>query len=69
MNINDLTIGQARELAELFTTGAAIHHQPFEIGKNYLIRTVTMIDTGRVVYDVWDKNPLTAEVISERVMR
>jgi hypothetical protein len=23
--------------------------QPFEIGANYLIRTVTMIDTGRVV--------------------
>ena len=22
---------------------------PYEIGKNYLIRTVTMIDTGRVV--------------------
>lgn len=28
--------------------GQAISH-PYEIGKNYLIRTVTMIDTGRVV--------------------
>ena len=52
MNINDLTIGQARELANLFgntarkedTSGCA-----WEIGKNYLIRTVTMIDTGRLV--------------------
>ena len=50
MNINELTIGQARELAGMFqaqSPGAA--HQPFEIGKPYLIRTVTMIDTGRVV--------------------
>jgi len=49
VNINELTIGQARELAEMFAKQTPANHQPFEIGKNYLIRTVTMIDTGRVV--------------------
>ena len=51
MKIDDLTIGEARQLASMFsapslptdTTG------PWEIGKNYLIRTVTMIDTGKLV--------------------
>ena len=52
MNLDDLTIGQAKELARMFGLGqplppAADH--PFEIGKNYLVRTVTMIDTGRLV--------------------
>jgi hypothetical protein len=47
MKIDDLTVGEARELAKLFSSGASDH--PWEIGKNYLIRTVTMIDTGRLV--------------------
>jgi hypothetical protein len=48
--IDDLTIGEARELARMFggpqdgTDASA-----WEIGKVYLIRTVTMIDTGRLV--------------------
>ena len=45
MNIEELTIKQARELAALFSTQPSTTH-PFEIGKTYLIRTVTMIDTG-----------------------
>jgi len=45
MNIEELTIKQARELAALFSTQPSTTH-PFEIGKPYLIRTVTMIDTG-----------------------
>lgn len=50
MKIDDLTIGQARELAAMFNHQQPIAvHQPFEIGKPYLIRTVTMIDTGRIV--------------------
>lgn len=49
MKIDELTIGQARELAAMFNHQQPCIHQPFEIGKNYLIRTVTMIDTGRVV--------------------
>ena len=49
-DINALTIGQAKELVALFgdaPTGA--DNSAWEIGKNYLIRTVTMIDTGRLV--------------------
>jgi hypothetical protein len=47
MDINDLTIGQAKELAGMFPKCAQDH--PWVIGKNYLIRTVTMIQTGRLV--------------------
>ena len=46
--LDDLTIGDARRLASMF--GAqSIDTSAWEIGKNYLIRTVTMIDTGRLV--------------------
>ena len=50
MDINDLTIRQAKELAALFGNNSvepATH--AWEVGRNYLIRTVTMIDTGRLV--------------------
>ena len=52
MKIDDLTIGEARQLASMFATQPAISNDvpgPWEIGKNYLIRTVTMIDTGKLV--------------------
>lgn len=49
MNINELTIAQVREIAAMFGQTVAKANHPFEIGQNYLIRTVTMIDTGRVV--------------------
>ncbi len=48
VNIDDLTLGEARRLASAFTYQPSTEH-PYEIGKNYLIRTVTMIDTGKVV--------------------
>jgi hypothetical protein len=48
MNINDLTIGEAKALAKMFGNNSC-DDSPYEIGKNYLIRTVTMIDTGRLV--------------------
>jgi hypothetical protein len=53
MNINEMTIGQARELSSLFsteTTQALGAHKetPFEIGESYLIRTVTMAWHGEV---------------------
>jgi hypothetical protein len=47
MNLNDLTIGQAKELAQMFPKCA--QESPWVIGKIYLIRTVTMIQTGRLV--------------------
>ena len=48
MNIDDLTIKQARELSTLFGNPQPLAH-PFEIGKNYIVRTVTMIYTGKLV--------------------
>jgi hypothetical protein len=49
MDINALTIGEAREIAAMFGQQPAVSAHPWEIGKNYLIRTVTMIQTGRLV--------------------
>lgn len=48
MNLNDLTLGQARELAALFGTSKPAD-SPWVVGANYLIRTVTMIDAGTLV--------------------
>ena len=47
MEIDSLTIGEAKKLAELF--GGKQSDHPWKIGKIYLVRTVTMIDTGRLV--------------------
>jgi hypothetical protein len=51
MNIEDLTIKEARELIAMFGNAKTTTEQdnPFVIGKVYLIRTVTMIQTGRLV--------------------
>jgi hypothetical protein len=46
VEIDKLTIGEASQLASMF--GKSNEH-PFEIGAVYLIRTVTMIDTGRLL--------------------
>jgi hypothetical protein len=47
MNIDDLTLGQIKTLAATFST--PVDNSAWDIGENYLIRTVTMIDTGRLV--------------------
>ena len=47
MNIEDVTIKEARQLAALFQPQPASH--PFEIGKPYFIRTVTHHHTGKLV--------------------
>lgn len=61
MNIEDLTIKEARALLEFFNpkpfyaegvigmASQPVDRGPWEIGKTYLIRTVTMIQTGRCV--------------------
>jgi hypothetical protein len=54
MNIDELTLGQIKQIGALLNLqwGAESREPPapvFEIGKTYLIRTVTMIDTGKVV--------------------
>ena len=55
INIEDLTISQVRQLADMFNhhavpiaSASAIVH-PFEVGKNYFIRTVTHHHTGKLV--------------------
>ena len=47
LDIESLTLKEIREIAAIANPQASVH--PWEIGKIYLIRTVTMIDVGRVV--------------------
>jgi hypothetical protein len=49
MDIDKLTIGEVKELAALFRHGQPTDNSAWELSKIYLIRTVTMIDTGRLV--------------------
>jgi len=46
MNINELTIGQAKDLAAMFLTPQ--NAIPFVVGKNYFFRTITHHLTGHV---------------------
>lgn len=47
MNVDELTIGEIKQIQSLMGTTVDTH--PYQIGKNYLIRTVTMIQTGKLV--------------------
>jgi hypothetical protein len=53
MNIEDLTIGEAREIAKMFGSVGRISRTvgpcPWIIGQNYHIRTVTHYWTGKLV--------------------
>lgn len=49
MSINDLTIGELKQLSGLFSDKPICDNSAWEIGEIYLIRTVTMIDTGKIV--------------------
>ena len=58
MNLDELTIGDAKKLVKMFPPEAQCLQtqatsqelaEPWKLGKNYLIRTVTMIQTGRLV--------------------
>ena len=53
MNIDGLTLGQIKEIQSM-CGGKNSKTHPYKIGANYLIRTVTMIQTGRLV-DVTDQ--------------
>lgn len=48
MNISELTIGQLKQLTNMFSSTEPLDCI-WELGAIYLIRTVTMIDTGRLV--------------------
>lgn len=47
--LNEMTIGEAREIAALFTPKDQPETTAFEVGKNYFIRTVTHHYTGKLV--------------------
>ena len=49
IDVDKLTIGELRQLQALLASPAGSCSSPWEIGAAYLIRTVTMIDTGRLV--------------------
>ena len=49
MDINDMKVGEFVELMGLLKQPLQRDDTAWEIGKNYLIRTVTMIDTGKLV--------------------
>ena len=56
MNIDDMKVGDLKELINALrpaiirsSGGVEVVDNPWELGKIYLIRTVTMIDTGRLV--------------------
>lgn len=46
MNINELTIGQLKEIRELCTVEKSTCGSPWKVGENYLVRTVTYFVVG-----------------------
>lgn len=46
--IDKLTIKEAKELSNMFGSQGKSNRHPFKIGKNYFIRTVTMIIVGKL---------------------
>lgn len=48
MNINELTYGEIKQIAALANGNQDHSGHPFEVGKPYMLRTVTHIDVGRV---------------------
>ncbi len=54
ININDLTLGQLKELTGLLGSSSKSEDHPYDIGKLYFIRTVTMHLIGKLEW-VGDK--------------
>lgn len=48
MNIEELTIGQAREISAMLTSAPTVSH-PYKLGQAYLVETVTKFFTGRLM--------------------
>ena len=49
MNVNELTLGQIKEIHQLLGSSGADTFRPYELGEDYLIRTVTHINIGTVI--------------------
>lgn len=54
MNIDELTVGQIKQIGAMLNINPSSSVCPYQIGENYFIRTVTHIDTGTLV-SVGDK--------------
>lgn len=50
MNVNEMTIGDAKEIAAMFGQKESPLTHPWDIGKNYFIRTVTHHFTGLLTH-------------------
>lgn len=48
MDVNELTVGQARELIAMFSKGEPPSPSPWKVGTSYLVRTVTLYCLGRL---------------------
>jgi hypothetical protein len=48
MNLDNITVGEIRELSRVFNPNGETSH-PYSVGENYLIRTVTMTQVGKLV--------------------
>ena len=59
MNLDDLTVGEVKQMQSMFGGESDVGKHPYEVGKNYFIRTVTHHYTGRLV-EVF-KNELVLE--------
>lgn len=60
MDIESLTIGDVRQLSKLFGANPSKNIYRYSEGKNYLIRTVTMIYVGKLVEQYDDVLVLTS---------
>ena len=49
MDLDTITIGEAREIARMFGGSTAIPEHPYPVGRGVFIRTVTHYYTGRLV--------------------
>ena len=47
-NIDNLTFGEIKQLTSLFSNQNTSNEHPFQVGKAYLIRTVTMTLVGKL---------------------
>lgn len=48
MNLDDLTLGQIKEIQKMCGTNNEKNLSAYPVGKNVIVRTVTMIYTGRL---------------------
>ena len=48
MNIEELTLGQLKEIQSITIGASAQHPSKYPVGKNVIVRTVTMIYTGKL---------------------